>query len=63
MGKAVVLRIGKFHNLRGPGLFWIIPIVEIVANWIDHRVGVAPFSAEQTLTKDPAPVDLDEVLF
>jgi regulator of protease activity HflC (stomatin/prohibitin superfamily) len=61
--KAVVLRFGKFHSLRGPGLFWIIPIVDSVANWIDHRVTVTPFSAEKTLTKDTVPVDVDAVLF
>lgn len=61
--KAVVLRLGKFHHLAGPGMFWIIPIVDVVANWIDHRVMVAPFSAEKTLTKDTVPVDVDAVLF
>lgn len=61
--KAVVLRLGKFHNLKGPGLFWIIPIVDAVVNWIDHRVNVTPFSAEKTLTKDTVPVDVDAVLF
>jgi regulator of protease activity HflC (stomatin/prohibitin superfamily) len=61
--KAVVLHFGKFHNLRGPGMFWIVPIVESVANWIDHRVSVTPFSAEKTLTKDTVPVDVDAVLF
>ena len=50
--KAVVLRFGKFHSLKGPGFFWIIPIVDSIANWIDHRVSVTPFSAEKTLTKD-----------
>jgi hypothetical protein len=49
--KAVVLRLGKFHKLCGPGLFWIIPIVDATAIWIDHRVMVTPFSAEKTLTK------------
>lgn len=49
--KAVVLRLGKFRNLKGPGIFWIIPIADIVVNWIDHRVNVTPFSAEKTLTK------------
>lgn len=48
--KAVVLRLGKFRRLAGPGLFWIIPIVDTIANWIDHRVMVTPFSAEKTLT-------------
>jgi regulator of protease activity HflC (stomatin/prohibitin superfamily) len=53
--KAVVLRYGKFHHLRGPGMFWIVPIIGSVVNWIDHRVSVTPFSAEKTLTKIPPP--------
>jgi len=61
--KAVVLRFGRFRNLKGPGLFWLIPIADIVVNWIDHRVNVTPFSAEKTLTKDTVPVDVDAVLF
>ena len=61
--KAVVLRLGKFHSLRGPGLFWIIPIIDATPSWIDHRVMVTPFSAEKTLTKDTVPVDVDAVLF
>ncbi len=61
--KAVVLRLGKFHRLAGPGSFWVFPIVDTLANWIDHRVMVTPFSAEKTLTKDTVPVDVDAVLF
>ena len=61
--KAVVLRFGRIHGLKGPGLFWIIPIVDTIVNWIDHRVNVTPFSAEKTLTKDTVPVDVDAVLF
>jgi regulator of protease activity HflC (stomatin/prohibitin superfamily) len=61
--KAVVLRMGKFRGLKGPGVFWIIPIIDSVADWIDHRVMVSPFSAEKTLTKDTVPVDVDAVLF
>jgi len=61
--KAVVLRLGKFYGLRGPGLFWIIPIIDSIPSWIDHRVMVTPFSAEKTLTKDTVPVDVDAVLF
>lgn len=61
--KAVVLRLGRFAGLRGPGLFWIIPIVDKIPVWIDHRVMVTPFSAEKTLTKDTVPVDVDAVLF
>ena len=61
--KAVVLRLGKFYSLRGPGVFWIIPIIDSIPSWIDHRVMVTPFSAEKTLTKDTVPVDVDAVLF
>ena len=61
--KAIVLRLGKFHALRGPGPFWNIPIVDTIPSWIDHRVMVTPFSAEKTLTKDTVPVDVDAVLF
>jgi regulator of protease activity HflC (stomatin/prohibitin superfamily) len=61
--KAVVLRFGKFNGLYGPGLFWIVPIVDTIPEWIDHRVMVTPFSAEKTLTKDTVPVDVDAVLF
>jgi regulator of protease activity HflC (stomatin/prohibitin superfamily) len=61
--KAVILRLGKFHKMAGPGSFWLIPIVDSLANWIDHRVMVTPFSAEKTLTKDTVPVDVDAVLF
>ncbi len=61
--KAVVLRLGKFYRLSGPGMFWILPIIDTLANWIDHRVMVTPFSAEKTLTKDTVPVDVDAVLF
>lgn len=61
--KAVVLRFGKFHKLAGPGLFFLVPFVDTLANWIDHRVMVTSFSAEKTLTKDTVPVDVDAVLF
>jgi len=61
--KAVILRLGKFHKLAGPGMFWIIPMIDTIANWIDHRVTVTSFSAEKTLTKDTVPVDVDAVLF
>src|SRR5215470_1853864 len=46
--KAVVLRLGKFHGLKGPGMFWIVPIMDTVTSWIDHRVVVTSFSAEKT---------------
>ena len=61
--KIIVLRFGRFRGLYGPGLFWIIPIVDTTPVWIDHRVMVTPFSAEKTLTKDTVPVDVDAVLF
>jgi len=61
--KAVVLRLGKFRSLRGPGVFWIIPIIDSIPSWIDHRVMVTPFAAQKTLTKDTVPVDVDAVLF
>lgn len=61
--KAVVLRLGKFHGLKGPGAFWIVPIIDTIPTWIDHRVMVTPFAAQKTLTKDTVPVDVDAVLF
>ena len=61
--KVIVLRLGKFVGLKGPGLFWIIPLVDSATTWIDHRVMVTPFAAQKTLTKDTVPVDVDAVLF
>lgn len=61
--KAVLLRNGKFRGLRGPGLFWVIPIIDQIPAWIDHRVIVTTFNAEKTLTKDTVPVDVDAIMF
>ncbi len=61
--RAVVLRLGKFVGLRGPGLFWIIPFVDTVSTWIDQRVITTGFAAEETLTMDTVPVNVDAVLF
>jgi regulator of protease activity HflC (stomatin/prohibitin superfamily) len=61
--KAVVLRLGKFRSLEGPGLFLIVPLIETIPYWIDTRVLTTSFSAEKTLTKDTVPVDVDAVLF
>jgi len=61
--KAVVLRLGHFHSLRGPGLFLIFPILDTIPYWIDTRVITTSFKAEKTLTKDTVPVDVDAVLF
>ncbi len=61
--KAVVLRLGKYKGLYGPGVFIITPIVETVAYWIDTRIITTSFTAEKTLTKDTVPVDVEAVLF
>jgi regulator of protease activity HflC (stomatin/prohibitin superfamily) len=61
--RAVVLRLGKFRYVAGPGYFWILPLVDRIAAWIDHRVMVTPFGAERTLTRDTVPVNVDAVLF
>ena len=61
--RAVVLRLGKYQSLRGPGLFFIIPIIDSIPYWIDIRVISTSFKAEKTLTKDTVPVDVDAVLF
>ena len=61
--KAVVLRLGKFRSLEGPGLFLIVPLIETIPYWIDTRVLTTSFTAEKTLTKDTVPVDVDAVLF
>lgn len=60
---AVILRLGKFVGLRGPGLFWIVPFIEKPVMWIDRRVRTTGFAAEKTLTADTVPVDVDAVLF
>lgn len=61
--RAVVLRMGKFKGLKGPGPFMIIPIVDSVSTYIDQRVRVSAFKAEQTLTKDTVPVNVDAVVY
>ena len=61
--KTVVLRLGKFKSLQGPGLFFIIPVIDTTPFWIDTRVISATFTAEKTLTKDTVPVNVDAVLF
>ena len=61
--KAVILRLGKFRALKGPGLFFIIPVIDTIPYWIDTRVITTTFKAEKTLTKDTVPVDVDAVLF
>src|SRR5436190_15161625 len=61
--KGVVLRLGKFVGLHGPGLFWVVPLIDTVSVWIDQRVITTSFAAEQTLTRDTVPVNVDAVLF
>ena len=61
--RAVVLRLGRYTGLRGPGLFWITPFIETVSIYIDQRVVTTSFAAEETLTSDTVPVNVDAVLF
>ena len=61
--RAIVLRFGRYVGLRGPGLFWIVPFVDRVSSMIDQRTIATGFAAEQTLTADTVPVNVDAVLF
>jgi regulator of protease activity HflC (stomatin/prohibitin superfamily) len=61
--RAIVLRFGRFVGLRGPGLFWIVPFIDRVSSTIDQRTIATGFAAEQTLTADTVPVNVDAVLF
>jgi regulator of protease activity HflC (stomatin/prohibitin superfamily) len=61
--RAVVLRLGKFHRLKGPGMFFIVPIVESIAQGVDMRIRATDFSSESTLTKDTVPVNVDAICF
>jgi len=61
--RAVVLRLGRFVGLRGPGLFFVMPFVDRVVAWVDQRTITTSFAAEQTLTSDTVPVNVDAVLF
>ncbi|MGB8490712.1 MAG: slipin family protein [Bacteroidales bacterium] len=61
--KAIVLRMGKYSGLKGPGIFFIVPIIDQVGTFVDQRVRVTEFRAEQTLTKDTVPVNVDAVVY
>jgi regulator of protease activity HflC (stomatin/prohibitin superfamily) len=61
--KAVVLRLGKFNRVAGPGLYFVIPVFEHVTLSVDQRIIATPFMAEETLTADLVSVDVDAVLF
>ena len=61
--KVAVLRFGRFTGLRGPGLFYIVPIFDRLSRYVDQRVCVASVSAESTLTRDTVPVNVDAIIF
>jgi regulator of protease activity HflC (stomatin/prohibitin superfamily) len=61
--KAVVLRMGKYRGLKGPGIFLIIPVIDRIMDYVDQRIRVTDFKAEQTLTKDTVPVNVIAVLY
>ena len=61
--RAIVLRLGRFTGMRGPGLFFVVPFIDTVSSWIDQRTITTSFAAEQTLTSDTVPVNVDAVLF
>ncbi|MBP7935872.1 MAG: slipin family protein [Phycisphaerae bacterium] len=61
--RAVILRLGRFHRLGGPGVFWLVPIVDRVARLVDMRVRATDFQAESTLTRDTVPVNVDAICF
>ena len=61
--KAVILRLGKLQAIKGPGLFILVPVIDQVATWIDQRIRTSEFSAEQALTRDTVPVNVDAIVF
>ena len=61
--RAVILRFGKFRGLRGSGLFFLMPVIDKVANYVDQRIRVTDFKAETTLTRDTVPVNVDAIAF
>jgi regulator of protease activity HflC (stomatin/prohibitin superfamily) len=61
--RAVVLRLGKLNKVAGPGMFFIVPVIDQVATWLDQRIQTTEFNAEQALSKDTVPVDVDAVVF
>lgn len=60
---AAVLRLGRFHGMRGPGIFHIVPLVDSVTRFVDQRVRVTDVSAETALTRDTVPVNVDAIVF
>src|SRR5262249_27486016 len=61
--RAVVPRMGRLQSIQGPGVFWIFPILDRVAAWVDQRIQTTEFNAEQALSKDTVPVNIDAVVF
>ena len=61
--RAVVLRLGHFHALKGPGVFWLVPFVDRIARYVDMRIRATEFFSESTLTRDTVPVNVDTVCF
>lgn len=61
--KAVILRAGRLQSIKGPGLFVIIPVIDSITAWIDQRIRTSEFSAEQALTRDTVPVNVDAIVF
>ena len=61
--KIVVLRLGRFHKVRGPGLLLLLPLLDAVAGYVDTRIRVTDFSAEKSLTRDTVPVHVDALAF
>jgi regulator of protease activity HflC (stomatin/prohibitin superfamily) len=61
--RAVILRLGRFHRLKGPGLFFIVPIIESIVQTVDMRIRATDFNSESTLTKDTVPVNVDAICF
>ncbi len=61
--RAVVLRLGRLQSISGPGMFWIVPVIDQVADWLDQRIQTTEFNAQQALSKDTVPVNIDAVIF
>src|SRR5580704_3862493 len=61
--KVAVLRFGRYVRLQGPGMFWIVPVVDTLTAYVDQRIRVTSVSAESTLTRDTVPTNVDAIVF
>jgi regulator of protease activity HflC (stomatin/prohibitin superfamily) len=61
--KAAILRLGRYKGLRGPGLFFIVPVIDKISRYVDQRIRVTDVSAESALTRDTVPVNVDAIVF